>query len=32
MRKNYFAKLVEYMKNVYNIEKGLNKLTDERII
>lgn len=31
MRKNYFAKLVRYMKNVYNIESGLNKLTDGRI-
>ncbi|MFT8352720.1 hypothetical protein [Clostridium saccharoperbutylacetonicum] len=31
MRKNYFIKLVKYMKNVYNIETGLNKLTDERI-
>lgn len=31
MRKNYFAKLVRYMKNVYNIESGLNKLTDRRI-
>ena len=31
MRKNYFAKLVRYMKNVYHIENGLNKLTDGRI-
>jgi len=27
MRKNYFAKLVSYMKNVYHIERGLNKLS-----
>ncbi|OOM72226.1 hypothetical protein [Clostridium sp. BL-8] len=31
MRKNYFAKLVKYMKNVYNIDDGLNELTDGRI-
>lgn len=31
LRKNYFAKLVRYMKNVYHIENGLNKLTDGRI-
>lgn len=31
LRKNYFAKLVKYMKNVYHIERGLNKLTDGRI-
>jgi len=31
MRKNYFAKLVKYMKNVYDIEYGLNKLSDGRI-
>ena len=31
MRKNYFAKLVNYMKNVYHIERGLNKLTDTRV-
>ena len=30
MRKNYFAKLVNYMKKVYHIERGLNKLTDKR--
>lgn len=30
MRKNYFAKLVKYMKNVYHVERGLNKLTDGR--
>ena len=28
MRKNYFAKLVRYMKNVYHIEIGLYKLSD----
>ena len=31
MRKNYFAKLVKYMKNVYHIENGLNKLSDGRV-
>ncbi|MDR3585744.1 MAG: hypothetical protein P4L59_10545 [Desulfosporosinus sp.] len=31
MRKNYFAKLVRYMKNVYHIESGLNKLFDGRV-
>ncbi|GEA29381.1 hypothetical protein [Clostridium diolis] len=31
MRKNYFAKLVKYMKNVYHIENALNKLTDLRV-
>ena len=31
LRKNYLAKLVKYMKNVYHIEKGLNQLTDVRI-
>lgn len=30
MRKNYFAKLVRYMKNVYHIESGLYKLSDGR--
>lgn len=30
MRKNYFAKLVNYMKSVYHIERGLNKLSDRR--
>jgi UDP-N-acetylglucosamine enolpyruvyl transferase len=29
MRKNYFAKLVKYIKNVYHIERGLNKLSEE---
>lgn len=30
MRNNYFVKLIKYMKNVYNIEHGINKLTDGR--
>lgn len=28
MRKNYFVKLVNYMKNVYHIDQGINKLKD----
>lgn len=31
MKKSYFDKLVKYMKNVYHIENGLNKLSDERV-
>lgn len=31
MRKNYLLKLVKYMKNVYQIDHGLNKLTDGRV-
>jgi hypothetical protein len=31
MRKNYFAKLVNYMKNVYNIDRLFNKLEDTRV-
>ncbi|KLU66406.1 transposase DDE domain protein [Desulfosporosinus acididurans] len=31
MRKNYFVKLVRYMKNVYHLEHGLNKLSDGRV-
>ena len=31
MRKNYFVKLLRYMKNVYHLERGLNKLTDGRV-
>jgi len=31
MRKNYFAKLVNYIKNVYHIERGLSKLKDVRV-
>jgi len=30
MRKNYFVKLVIYMKNVYHLDRGLNKLSDGR--
>jgi hypothetical protein len=31
MRKNYFAKLMNYMKNVYNIDRLFNKLEDSRV-
>ena len=31
MRKNYLAKMVKYIKKVYNIESGLKNLTDDRI-
>ena len=31
MRKNYFAKLIKYMKDVYHVERGLNKLSDARV-
>ena len=31
MRKNYFAKLIKYMKDVYHIDRGLNKLSDGRV-
>jgi len=31
MRKNYFAKLAIYMKNVYHIDRGLDKLSDGRV-
>ena len=31
MCKNYFVKLIKYIKNVYNIEHGINKLTDGRV-
>jgi len=31
MRKNHFAKLVTYMKNVYHLDRGLNKLSDGRV-
>ena len=31
MRKNYFVKLMNYMKNVYHIENGINKLADRRV-
>lgn len=30
MRHNYFAKLLKYIKNVYHIERGINKLSDGR--
>ncbi|MFA6807551.1 MAG: hypothetical protein WCR27_01015 [Eubacteriales bacterium] len=30
MRKNYFVKLVSYIKNGYHVERGLNKLSDKR--
>ena len=30
-RENYFYKLVNYMKSVYNTEHGLNKLEDGRV-
>jgi hypothetical protein len=31
MRKNYFSKLVKYIKNVYHIEQGLKKLSNGRV-
>jgi len=31
MRQNYFIKLVRYMKNVYHVDRGLNKLSDGRV-
>jgi hypothetical protein len=31
MRKNYFAKIVKYIKDVYNLEEGLRNLQDKRI-
>jgi hypothetical protein len=30
MRTNYFTKLIKYMKNVYHIERGNDKLSDGR--
>jgi len=30
LRAKYFTKLINYIKNVYSIEQGLNKLTDGR--
>ena len=30
LRKNYFAKILNYAKNVFSIEKGLSNLTDAR--
>jgi len=31
MRKNYFAKLVNYMKKVYNIDRFIDRLKDDRV-
>ena len=31
MRRNYFVKLTNYMKNVYKIEDEIGKLKDGRI-
>ena len=31
MRKNYFIKLIKYIKNVYHIEEKINKLKDGRV-
>ena len=31
MRKNYFVKLIKYIKNVYNIELEIRKLVDGRV-
>jgi len=31
MRQNYFVKLVRYIKNVYHLDRGLNKLSDGRV-
>jgi len=31
MRQNYFVKLVKYKKNVYHLDRGLNKLSDGRV-
>ena len=31
MRRNYFANLVKYMKNVYNIDRLFNQLDDARV-
>ena len=31
MKKNYFEKLVKYIKNVYKIDEGLRSLTDSRL-
>ena len=30
MRKNYFAKIVKYIKDVYSIETGIRNLQDKR--
>ena len=31
MRKNYFAKLVNYMKKVYDVNRFIDRLKDDRI-
>lgn len=31
MRKNYFAKVIKYIKDVYRIETGIGNLQDKRI-
>ena len=31
LRKNYFYKLIKYIKNVYKIDKKINRLTDARV-
>jgi len=31
MRQNYFVKLIRYMRNVYHVDLGLNKLSDGRV-
>jgi hypothetical protein len=30
LRKNYFGKIIKYIKRVFNIDKSLSKLTDQR--
>jgi hypothetical protein len=30
LRKNYFAKIIKYIKRVFNIDKSISKLTDQR--
>jgi hypothetical protein len=30
LRKNYFGKIIKYIKTVFNIDKSLSKLTDRR--
>jgi len=31
LRKNYFVKLIKYIKNVYNVELEIRKLIDESV-
>ena len=31
MRKNYFIKLIKYIKNIYHIDNKINKLLDGRV-